>query len=260
MKRKWMIGIGLVSLLALVACGGGDSGGTDTSGQPDTPGTNDPGSQGDPGTQTGNPHSYWPNADWDTVWPEEGETATYQGQLFGGAIVDIVAHMDYTPVDWKGGSWSRLIAGTPEPGKTGFVVYFDRSEPWNPKAKGVEVYSETTTDGPSMVEWFDDPLAIGMDKPEGSKETVSTQISGDYGGFSDTMGVNYEYNIVSYDASVDVPYGTVDGCMHIQIILSGELIGTGTITVDTWLHPEQFFVKLTDAPGFAILELKEAWK
>jgi len=251
--------------MVLSACGG-NSGGSDTTTQKDTPGTL-PDESGnadlgttDPGKPAGNPHPYWANADWDTAWPEQGETAVYRAVLFGGEEKDVSAYMDHTPVEWKGGTWIRAIIGTPEPGKDGFIVYFDKSEPWNPKAKGVEVYSANVADGPSMVEWFDEPLEINMDGSEGSKNTISKEINGDYGGFEDSMGANYAFTIVSYEASVDVPYGTVDGCMHIQLDLSGELIGPGSIVVDAYLHPDQFFIKMTDTPGFALIELKEGWE
>lgn len=280
-RRKFSSLVAVVGLLAMSACGG-DSGSTDTSTQTDTPGTTDPGPLQDPGTPpddpgkvdpgtsdpgkvdpgkpVGNPHTYWPGADWDTVWPEQGETAVYRAVLFGGDEKDVPAYMDYTPVDWKGGTWSRAVIGTPEPGNDGFIVYFDRSVPWNPTAKGVEVFSSNVADGPSMVEWFDPPATMNMDQPEGTSNTVPRDVHGEYGGFDDTMGANYKGTFVSYDASGDVPFGTVEGCMHIQIDLSGELIGAGSILIDVFLHPEQFLVKMTDTPGFALIELKEGWK
>ena len=32
-----------------------------------------------------------------------------------------------------------------------------------------------------------------------------------------------------------------------------------SIPVDAWLHPQQIVVKMTDSPGFALVELKEGW-
>lgn len=159
-----------------------------------------------------------------------------------------------------GGTWDRIVAGEIQPGKDGMAIYLDLSTPWLAKVKGVEVFGENDTDGPVMVETFKDPITITLDKPGNEKTTISTTISGDYGGFQDEMDVNYEIWVETYNGSVTVPYGKLDGCVIIKAKLTGELIGSGELLVEVAAHPKQRIVKWTDASGFIWAELKEGWK
>jgi len=217
--------------------------------------------EGQPDTTTAaNPHDYWPGVDWDTFFPGPEKSAVYQVTTFDQVQKDLTARVVYD-VEWKGGTWTQIVVGDLEPGKDGMAIYFDKSEPWVIKAKGVVVYGENVTDGPLMTEFFTDPIVISLNKDTGDSQEIDTQINGEYDGFVDDMGVTYAIEFTSFDSEVTVPAGTYSGCADLKATLGGELMGgTQTIDVEIKIHPKQTIVHWVDSPGFGLAELKTEWK
>jgi len=196
---------------------------------------------------------------WGAVFPPEGATATYRVTTYGGATLDLPATIEYG-VEWRGGTWDRFVIGTPEPGNDAMVVYFDRSAPWGFAVKGDEVFTVGTTGGPEMVEFFEEPLSFdGLVLPEAAFE-AETQITLEFaGGGGMTQGVTYRLEALALGEDLVVPAGTLGPTVRLQATLGGEFMGGGTFSLDLWLHPEQFLVKMTDGPAFALIELLTPW-
>ena len=74
-------------------------------------------------------------------------------------------------------------------------------------------------------------------------QSFSTVVNGDYGWGETSMGADYTITMAALDESVTIPAGTYEGCAHVAIEISGELIG-GVMTTDLWAHPEAFMLRL----------------
>lgn len=236
-----------------------DTGVADTGGGQDTA-VSDEGGEQDTGGTAGHPHDYWADVDWDTFFPDPSKSAVYHVTTFSQVEKDLTARL-VENVEWMGGMWTQIVVGELTAGNDGMAIYFDRSEPWVIKAKGVVVYSEDVAEGPAMTEYFDEPVQIQLNKDVGIDQEISTDINGDYNGFTDTMGVNYSIGFEAFDAEVTVPAGTYQGCAHLKAVLGGELMGDGnTIDVEIMVHPKQTILKWVDSPGFLLAELKTEWE
>ena len=254
--HKWFAVLAALILVFAVACDSDSSGdenpGTDVvtggGGEDDTTG----GGGGE------NAHPYWSGADWDNFLPSADESAVYHVTTFDSEEMDLTAHL-VEGVAWRGGTWTQIVVGELEAGKDGMAIYVDLSTPWLARAKGVEVYDTNTTDGPSMVEWFDDPIVIPLDTAAGVPTNFSTTINGNYGGWEASMGVNYSIEIIAYDKTVTLDSGELTGCVEMIATLTGELIGDGEVQAVIMAHPEQRIVSWVDSPGFLDAVLKELW-
>jgi len=237
-----------------LATGGADGGsGVDAGGDAEVGGGAE-----DSGGPVGTAHPNWPGATWEEFVPAPAERATYHVTTFGNTELDLEARI-VEDAEFLGETWTAIVVGELEPGHDGMAIFLDLSTPWTARVKGVTVYSADYADGPSMTESFSDPIVIPLDRAVGDTTQLDTTITGNYRGMEDELGVSYEIGPESYDSSVDVPFGTLDGCVTIAATLSGELIGTGTIDVEVVAHPEQRIVRWVDSPGFLLAELKEGW-
>lgn len=210
----------------------------------------------------GTPHPFWgTGVIWESFLPADGETAVYTVRTFQQEELDLTAYLEHN-VEWKGGTWSRIVLGSTQPGAQGQTIYVDLSVPWQASVKGIEVFDEQTTDGPMMVEYFDDPIVLPLNLELGSTFHHETTIHGNYNGFEDSMGIVYDMEVTSYDDGWETDLGFLEGCVKIVVTLSGELIGSegAILEVEIVAHPEQRIVHWVDAPGFILLDLKEAWK
>ena len=196
---------------------------------------------------------------WAAMFPIDGATATYRVTTYGGETLDLPATIEYG-VEWRGGTYDRFVIGTPEPGNEAQVVYFDRSAPWGFAVKGDEVFSADTAGGPEMVEFFDEPLVFsGLSLPDLAFEAEGVITLEFAGGGGMTQGVTYRLEVLGLGEDVVVPAGTLGPTVQLQATVGGELMGGGTFSLGMWLHPEQFLVKMTDGPAFAVIELLTPW-
>jgi hypothetical protein len=196
---------------------------------------------------------------WGEMFPPEGATATYRVTTYAGETLELPATIEYG-VEWRGGTWDRVVIGTPEPGNDAMVVYFDRSAPWGFAVKGDEVFTAATTGGPDMVEFFEEPFtfdALGLpDTPFVGATDITLEFAG---GGGMTLGVTYRVEVVALGEDVEVAAGTLGPTVQLQATVGGELLGGTTFSLDMWLHPDQFLVKMTEGPAFSIIELLTPW-
>ena len=255
MKTHFPVVMMLVALFAF-ACGSSDS---DTNGENDAQNVSDTANEQDTVQGGENEHPKWPGVFWDTFWPSEGETAVYQAMTIASEQADVTARVE-RDVAWMGESWTRIVAGDLEPGKDGVAIYLDDSNPWEVRVRGVDTYSSEYADGAAISEYFETPIVLPL-APEANTPThIETTLKSTMYGEEMDIGVVYDLVIESYDAEVEVPYGTLTGCIVMKATITGDLGGPDGFEVEVVAHPEQRIVKWTDSPGFLMLELKEGWK
>lgn len=263
-----------VATLLAVACGDDDAGTT----QGTTPATAAPATTGAPPATTEapattaaptttappsveSPHPFW-GAGWDDVWPAEGETAVYEAETWGGEILEITARIEYG-VEWQGETWTAFVLGVPEEGESGLVVYLDRSTPWVPAFKGAEGHTPTLPAGQVQQEWFEEPMPMDLLGDVGHSFRHEAPMFLSFLGGRDAFAhdIYYEMEILSLTDTVEVPFGTLEGCFHLGMKVGGPYIGGADafFTADVWAHPEQFVVSVNEMPVFARIELKEGW-
>jgi len=264
MRRFLALAAALTLLLALGACGDDDA---TTTAPVDGATTVDTGETAQEATTTeaaptttavpADAHPDW-GVSWADVWPAEGETAVYQVVTHDQAAMELDAYMQYE-VAWRDGIWDRFVVGVPEPGYDGMALYLERVEPWVIRIAGVEGFSSSMPNEPSMVEVFEAPLVLRATQPLGEPYQVDSTISIEGFGSPLVLGVTYEITVGAADESVTVPFGTLDGCAHVEAAVGGEFIGGGIFEAEAWFHPEQFLVLMTSLPTFEEVELVEGW-
>jgi hypothetical protein len=237
MKRMTFL-ILLSLTLAFSGCdsssGGGSEPGEDT--------TVTPGEDTLPGEDTAGPvedeHPHWPGVAWDTFWPAAGESAVYAATTVGGALKDVTARVE-RDVEWNGEIWTRIVAGTLEPGQDGVAIYLDDSDPWQVRAKGIEAYSAEYADGPSITEFFEDPIVIPLAPEVDTPTHIETTLKSTFYGEAMDIGVVYDNPVKTYDGEVTVPFGTLDGCIILEATITGDLGGPDGFVAEVIAHPEQ---------------------
>ena len=120
---------------------------------------------------------------------------------------------------------------------------------------GAQVFVEGsgTPGQPSMEYILDAPISGRFDGELG--KTMDATATGQLviGGSSQLIQVHVEYTLASANETVDVPYGTVKGCLHYHLVVSaGDLQGWAT---DYWVKSGIGLVKATSIPGFDEVEL-----
>jgi hypothetical protein len=135
------------------------------------------------------------------------------------------------------------------------------SPPWGFAVKGDEVFSADTTSGPEMVEFFDEPLVFSrLSLPDIAFEAVGEMTLEFATGGGMTQGVTYRLEVVALGEDVEVPAGLLGPTVQLRATIGGEFMGGGVFSLDMWLHPEQFLVKMTDGPAFSLIELPTPWE
>jgi hypothetical protein len=197
---------------------------------------------------------------WADVWPGPTESAAYDVTLFDGGHVELPGHMEYG-VEFAGGTFDRLVVGTPEPGNHAMTIYFDRSVPWEIRVVGEESYSVDRTDRADSVYVFEEPMVFSgltdfgvTEETEGALLlTIST---------GDTFDLGVTYSVTPRDIeTVTVGAGTFGDVLVVDALVGGELIGGGfAFPVEISLHADQFIVRFVGASGFDSLELASPWE
>lgn len=195
-------------------------------------------------------------------WPPEGATAVYEVTTWNGDVFDVEARIE-RDVEWMGDTWTVVVVGEPEEGQAGLAIYLDVSDPGFVRYKGIEGYSSTLPAGQVQREWVEEPWAVDIAEalagPVRVEETpYFLSFTGDGGS---SYGLWMEIDVVALDESIDVPFGTVDGCIGVEMVFGGPFIGPddASFTMETWLHPEHLLVKTNEMPVFADIQLKEPW-
>ncbi len=118
---------------------------------------------------------------------------------------------------------------------------------------GVEVYQGAHADEPSFAYFFEEPLSGSFLIEPGT--TTQTQATGHFIIDEDEMPfeITLDYELVSLNETVEVPAGTIEGCIHYRFVEnSTDLSDFG---VDYWVKDHIGIVKATTVPGFEALEL-----
>lgn len=263
MKRT---SFGLALILLLAACGGGDGDGAEGSTTTLAPATTTTGGGTPTAATTSTAATTTLAADahpdfgvsWGSVFPEPGETAIYRVTRFDGSTDDLSATFEYG-VDFRGTTVDRLVVGTAEPGNEGWALYFDRSEPWILSVIASEVYDPAVTGGPSLTEYFPDPIPFDGTIGIGEVFAIESRITLEFDGGGDTtLDVTYEMTPASIEESITVPFGTLDDVLLLDAEVGGEFIG-GLFEVRLWLHPDHGLVRFEGAPAWDVMELVETW-
>ena len=196
---------------------------------------------------------------WADVWPDASAEATYRVTTFDGEEIDLPARMEYD-VEFAGGTYDRLVVGSAEPGAPGMVIYFDRSEPWEFRVVGEEVFAESAPDAAESTYVFETPMVfdgtIAIGATQNAEGTVLLTFAD---GTTLDLGVTYEVTPRGIE-TVTVPAGDFEGALVVDALVGGELLGGDfTFPVEVALHPEQYLLRYVGASGFDMLELAEAW-
>ncbi|MBN2113419.1 MAG: hypothetical protein JW785_04755 [Acidimicrobiia bacterium] len=215
-------------------------------------------------------HPVWgmpPGISWSEFWPGDGETALYRATGRDGSEVDIPVTMS-KGIEHAGGTWDRLSFGAPEPGGTGLILYLRDDEPWTLTMWGMESYAP---DFPAadwiLTEWFDEPVSFGLATypvdPDRIEAGMNLKTKPDDPGFRLPMYFDLHYGEAA--ETLEVPYGAVEGALHVTATWGGEFIGgegyaEETVDFDVWLHPELFLVRLfIQTNDWEKIELVEPW-
>jgi len=192
---------------------------------------------------------------WDDVWPADGATATYQVVPYPDATEEVEVVIEYG-VEYQGQTLDRLVFGNAVPGDRGMIIYFDRTEPWVFTVVAAEVFGGSEKAGPLYVERFEGGMPFDGRAAAGeSSDSNGVLISEFPDGTSDEFQVGYRATTTTTDGTVDVPYGTVEGVVHIGINVGFPDVFLGEYVAELWLHPDLFLVRMTGSPGWRDIQL-----
>jgi len=187
----------------------------------------------------------------DFVVPGPGVRFTYLLQRCGGDAFEVPGNYD-TTIDLNGQTYRRVQVGDFEAAtREGFETW-SRFKDGTFQVAGAAVYDVGSPD-PAMSYTLDPPITAPLYADEGATGTIPSGGQLCFGRACQPYEVSFAWTLVSKNASVTVPYGTVDGCIHLQIEQSE---GGGSWGIEWWLKEGIGLVKATEMPGFCGLELK----
>ncbi len=214
-------------------------------------------------TLPGDLHPAW-GISWSVMWRGIGvQVGHYRTEIMGGESVELPAHFEFG-VDWRGGTWDRLVIGTLEPGQYGAALYFSRPEPWVLRLWGV---AQTSPDREDMVlEYFEVPPDLDLGLLPDSPPTIEGNMLVEQGlGISDPIPAVFQVEWVGVEV-LEVGLGEMDTLetYHLRIGLGGDFYPQGpggeiTFFSDLWLHPEQMIVRWEPGPAGGPIELSIRW-
>jgi len=213
-------------------------------------------------TTTTDEHPAWA-VSWAALWPEDGATATYRVNLWGGGSLDLPARIEYG-VEWQDGTWDRITIGTVAPGEWGVALYFARPEPWVLTIWGLEA-SAPGFQG-SILEYSEEPGVLDLRGLPDGMARIDAGVIFDAGGgeAQQPMTGTYALSVVGLE-TVEVAAGTMEDAVHLNLNLGGEFFGAAspdefTEVADIWILPGQLIVKWgRPAPNFESIELLSLW-
>lgn len=118
---------------------------------------------------------------------------------------------------------------------------------------GAEVYNPGKLGAPSFAYAFDEPLLGNLNGEIGEEQVTQTTGQLIFGTDGIPFSIKLTYTLLSKDASVEVPAGKFDGCIHYKIVEdSNDLQG---YEAEYWLKSGVGMIKATVIPGFDAMEL-----
>jgi hypothetical protein len=239
--RRRILGLGMVAALAVAGCGG--------SAATEAPGTNAPSAMttesAAPPTDSG---GLFDQAAWELLALSDGDTWTY---VSGG--VELAGRFVASD-DTLGEPHSMFEAlGAKDGNPVGVRIWLDLSNPWRLVFFGINAYQNSgSLDKPTISYRYPQPVDVPVDVPVGASKSLDFQATESIAGVGSSDGqTSVDYKLLEADASVDVPYGTVTGCYHLEI----EAAGAG-FKVELWLKPGIGLIKASEIAGVQDIELK----
>ena len=262
--RAWTLAVILVLGLG---CAGEDEGAKDSS-----PGV-DVGDPGDGGLDSLEGQDSEPALDTldseagqDTVEGEDGvggqifvppaETTTYVYRVEGAgpevAAADLPAK--YGPKeDYNGHIYRRMDVGDFTVAEPIGVKIWTLYENDTLQTGGAQVFNPGTNGEFTFAYAFDEPLLGNLNGEVDVPQVTNTTGKFTIMGFDSPFEITLTYTLKSLNASITVPAGTFDGCIHYEIIEdSTDLQG---FKAEYWLKSGVGMIKATVIPGFGGVEL-----
>ena len=189
------------------------------------------------------------------VLPEDGAQFTYLLTPYGDDPYEVTAEYGET-AEIAGGTWSKLaLLNGSDTAPRGFISY-TRVEGTRLEFIRADVWQFGTDPAvPDFYYELEAPIGGDMDAPEGSSETVSGQGTLCFGDSCDAYSIESTFTVLSWSESVQVPYGTVEGCRHISLSTTASDLGGFTLESEWWAASGIGMVKATEPPGLASMEL-----
>ena len=185
--------------------------------------------------------------------PDPATTFTYR-VANGSGTLDLPAAAG--PVEtYHGKEYRRLDLGDfTKADPTGVKAWANFADP-QIEFGGAQVFvAGSGTPGQPSIEYvLDAPITGRLDGQVG--KTLDATATGHLviGGSSQLIQVHVEYTLASANETVEVPYGSVKGCLHYHLVVSaGDLQGWAA---DYWLKSGIGLIKATSIPGFDEVDL-----
>jgi hypothetical protein len=242
MRRRILV-LGMVAAQALAACGG-------SAATPSTVGTelpSNPATASATSAPTEGGALVHDQAAWENLVPSESATWTY---VSGG--VELATRFVASD-DTLGEPHSMLeYLGEKGGNPVGVRIWLDVSNPWHIVFFGINAYQNSgTLDEPTISYRYSEPVDVPVDLRAGDARSLGFQATESISGVGSSDGdTTINYTLLQADASVEVPYGTVTGCYHLEI----EAAGAG-FKVELWLKPGIGLVKASEIAGVQDIEL-----
>ncbi|HOD09089.1 MAG TPA: hypothetical protein PKG98_13475 [Myxococcota bacterium] len=190
---------------------------------------------------------------------------TYVYRLYTGGpgeYVDMPGLLQPEAVEYDQDDWFvGQVENFTESAKEGLNVYVS---PALDEDMGVGLFFKATEVFNGQAEpqfWytFEPAIAAYANIPVGVKQTVTA--TGELGfSFDQTQPVEakVEYTLVSTDESVEIPFGTVEGCFYYSVDAWEGINGAdlqGPMHVDVYAKPDFGIVAISMVPGYGAMEL-----
>gem|GEM_PF-2368131 len=186
------------------------------------------------------------------VPPPASATYVYRVGVPGGAPVDMPAR--YGDKEMYHGHLYRLmeVGDFTQESITGVRIWA-LYENDTFQTGGAEVYNPGKLGEPSFAYAFEEPLLGNLNGEIGEEQVTETTGQLIFGTDGVPFSIKITYILLSKNASVEVPAGKFDGCIHYKIVEdSSDLQG---YEAEYWLKSGIGMVKATVIPGFDAMEL-----
>jgi hypothetical protein len=127
--------------------------------------------------------------------------------------------------------------------------------------KHLTVYYKNSPDTYGFIETFDPPTVFPLDGTTGDSLTSTGYTTIHIPGVEDPFLLTqfYTLDVLDTDASIDLAFGTVTGCLKIRATVNDDL-EQPPLVVDVYIHPTLNVVYFEGAPGVALAEMVSPWE
>ena len=252
-QMKWflMVLVFVLSICLSMVLGCGDDDDDDSGDDDDNGDDDDSGDDDDDSVDWGD---WWPPADGSSYLYEASE---WQGGAYDLMLEvlgdDVLNSQTYTKVQLGNFTDIDII---------GFHLWLDLSTPGQIGFAGSQIYwaAKDKSDSPGGIFELDAPVYIYLNPTLNDPQTDSTSGTWTVWGNPGTVDITLTSTTLDKNASVTVPYGTIDGCWEIQVdaVEEFELWDTYNGSATIYFHKDLGFVKIGGERlmGF-FLELKD---